>query len=55
MFFCSELHVEWMRECNRLCPELMLRDFDSELTAPSDLFDYYKQTPQHFRLKEMIL
>jgi len=41
-YLCTEAIVEFFKECNRLQPELSIREFDSELTDPGELLEYLK-------------
>lgn len=51
-FMCTEVLVEWMKECKRLDQTLPFKDFDSELTSPEDLFKYWETLPEYFKFIE---
>lgn len=49
-FMCTEALVRFFKICNKLDPQLLLKEFDSELTSPGDLDSYMASSPNLFRL-----
>lgn len=41
-YMCTEVIVEFFRECNLRDPSLKFKEFDSELTDPGEMLDYLK-------------
>ena len=48
-FMCTEVIVEWIRECKRLNPSLdITENFDTELTSIEDIVNFLDSYPQYF-------
>jgi len=49
-YMCSEVVLEWIKECKRLDPSLELDvSFDTEITTIEDIVEYLDKYPQYFK------
>jgi hypothetical protein len=47
-FMCTEVLVEWVKECNKLDSSLKIEELDSELTTPQMLAQLFNSRPDLF-------